>query len=118
MRERPKGSGRWQLRAYVGDDPVTGKPRQVSRTYVAPRREAGAGKREAGRQLAKLVAEVECGLHGGSASTFGLLLDEWTAHGERMGRSPKTLHEYRRKIDKQIRPVLGGRFQGVHATSR
>jgi hypothetical protein len=29
------------------------------------------------------------------------------AHSERMGRSPKTLHEYRRKIDKSIRPTLG-----------
>ena len=38
-----------------------------------------------------------------------MLLDEWTAHGERMGRSPKTLHEYRRKIDKQIRPALGAK---------
>ena len=24
-----------------------------------------------------------------------------------MGRSPKTLHEYKRKIDKEIRPTLG-----------
>jgi len=107
MRERSPGS--WQLRAYIGDDPITGKPRQVSRTYTAPRREPGAGKREAAKQLATLVAEVERGEHGGTASTFGVLLDEWTAHGERMGRSPKTLHEYRRKIDKQIRPVLGSK---------
>jgi integrase len=107
MRER--SPGRWQLRVYLGDDPLTGKPRQVSRTYTAPRREAGAGKREASKQLAKLVAEVERGEHGGTASTFGLLLDEWTAHGERMGRSPKTLFEYRRKIDKQVRPALGAK---------
>ena len=45
----------------------------------------------------------------GATATFGVLLDEWTAHGERMGRSPKTLHEYRRKIDKQIRPALGAK---------
>src|ERR1035437_4136498 len=104
---RDRAPGSWQLRVYVGDDPLTGKPRQVSRTYTAPRQEPGAGKREASKQLAKLVAEVERGEHGGTASTFGLLLDEWTAHGERMGRSPKTLFEYRRKIDRQIRPALG-----------
>jgi len=39
--------------------------------------------------------------------TFGSLLGEWTAHSERMGRSPKTLYEYRRKIDKSFRPDLG-----------
>ena len=107
MRER--SPGRWLLRAYIGDDPITGKPRQVSRTYTAPRREPGAGRRQAAKELAALVAEVERGEHGSRASTFGVLLDEWTAHGERMGRSPKTLYEYRRKIDKQIRPALGSK---------
>jgi integrase len=44
----------------------------------------------------------------GTEATFGSLLDEWTAHSERkVRRSPKTLYEYRRKIDKSIRPDLG-----------
>lgn len=107
MRER--SPGRWELRAFAGRDPVTGKPRQITRTWAAPRREPEAGKRQAAKELAKLVAEVERGEHGGTGSTFGMLLDEWLAHGERMGRSPKTLHEYRRKIDKQIRPALGAK---------
>jgi hypothetical protein len=94
---------------FVGRGAVTGKPKQISRVYLAPRREPGAGKREADKQLAALVAEVERGGHGGGTSTFGALLDEWTAHGERMGRSPKTLYEYRRKIDKRIRPALGAK---------
>ena len=102
---REKAPGRWELRVFLGKDPITGKPKQVSRVYTAPRREPGAGRREAAKQLAALVAEVERGGHGGSAATFGVLLDEWTTHGERMGWSPKTLHEYRRKIDKQIRPA-------------
>ncbi|HET9733173.1 MAG TPA: site-specific integrase [Acidimicrobiales bacterium] len=107
MRER--SPGRWELRAYAGRDPLTGKPRQVTRTYVADRREKGAGKRQAERELARLVAEVEQGQHGGSKATLGQLLDDWTAHGERMGRSPKTLYEYRRKVDRQIRPALGAK---------
>jgi integrase len=107
MRER--SPGRWELRSYVGRDPLTGKPRQVTRTYAAARREPGVGKREASKRLAALVAEVERGEHGGTRTTFGVLLDEWTAHGERMGRSPKTLYEYRRKIEKQIRPMLGAK---------
>ncbi len=77
--------------------------------YTAPRREPGAGRREAAKQLAALVAEVERAGHRGSAATFGVLLDEWTAHGERMGSSPKTLHEHLRKIAKQIRPALGAK---------
>ena len=81
---REKAPGRWELRAFVGKDAVTGKPKQISRVYIAPRREPGAGKREAAKQLAALVAEVERGGHGGGTSTFGALLDEWTAHGERM----------------------------------
>ena len=106
---REKAPGRWELRVFLGKDPITGKPKQISRVYTAPRREPGAGRREAAKQLAALVAEVERGGLGGSAATFGVLLDEWTAHGERMGWSPKTLHEYRRKIDKQIRPALGAK---------
>jgi integrase len=107
MRER--SPGKWQLRAYVGDDPVTGKPRQVSRTYTAPRLEAGAGKREAAKQLAALVAEVEKGKHGGSNSTLGALLDEYIAHIGRMGRAPTTLYGYRRIVATRIGPALGSK---------
>jgi hypothetical protein len=99
--------GRWQLRVFLGRDPVTGKPKQISQTYSADRREPGAGRRSAEKKLAALVAAVERGEHGGSKATVGNLLDEWMAHSERMGRSPKTLHEYRRKIDKSITPTLG-----------
>jgi integrase len=106
---REKAPGRWELRVFLGRDPTTGKPKQVSRVYTAPRREPGAGRREAAKKLASLIAEVERGGHGASAATFGVLLDEWTAHGERMGGSPKTLHEYRRKIYKRIRPALGAK---------
>jgi integrase len=107
MRER--SPGKWQLRAYIGDDPVTGKPRQVSRTYTGPRLEPGAGKREAAKQLAALVAEVEKGKHGGSSSTLGALLDEYIAHIGRMGRAPTTLYGYRRIVAKRIGPALGSK---------
>ena len=92
---------------FIGRDPVTGKPVQINRTYSADRKEPGAGRRAAEKKLAALVAAVERGEYGGTKATFGSLLDEWTAHSERMGRSPKTLYEYRRKIDKSIRPDLG-----------
>jgi hypothetical protein len=92
---REKARGRWELRVFLGKNPITGKPKQISRTYIAPRREPGSGKREAAKQLAALIGEVERGGRGASTATFGVLLDEWTAHGERMGWSPRTMHEYR-----------------------
>ena len=33
MAERPKGSGTWRLRVYVGRDPDTDTPIQESRTF-------------------------------------------------------------------------------------
>ena len=87
---REKAPGRWELWMFVGRDTVTGRPKQISREYTAPRREPGAGKREAAKQLAALVAEVEKGKHGRSSSSLGALLDEYIAHIERMGRAPTT----------------------------
>jgi hypothetical protein len=40
MRERPAGSGRWELRVAIGVDPATGKKRQVSRTVTGDRTSA------------------------------------------------------------------------------
>jgi integrase len=39
--------------------------------------------------------------------TLGSLLDRWLAAIEREGRSPTTLREYRRLVERTIRPVLG-----------
>jgi len=104
---RERSPGRWELRVFIGQDPVTGNPLQITRTYSADRKEPGAGKRAAEKKLAALMAAAERGEYGGTGATTGSLLDEWTAHSERMGRSPTTLYEYRRKIDKSIRPDLG-----------
>jgi hypothetical protein len=46
---------------------------------------------------------------GGTKSTLEYLRDERLAHSERMGRSPKTLHEYKLKIDSSIRPMFGAK---------
>jgi hypothetical protein len=63
---RERSPGHWQLRVFVGRDPVTGKPKQLSRSYAADRREPGAGKRAAEKKLASLVAAVERGEDGGA----------------------------------------------------
>lgn len=90
MRERSPGN--WQLRAFEGLDPVSGKKRYRTRSFRG-------GKREASRELARLVAEVDGGVVAPARKTVGALLDEWLAHIEHLGRSPSTLYNYRRLVD-------------------
>jgi integrase len=86
---------------YAGRDPVTDNPIQVQRTF--------RGTETAARKaLAKLVTEVEDGKFDKTKVTVGELLDRWLAHVEAIGKArPKTVYEYRRKIDGRIRPALG-----------
>ena len=50
MRER--SSGRWEMRVYIGRHPISGNPRQVSRTFEGSRRQAE-------QALRKFITEVE-----------------------------------------------------------
>src|SRR5665213_867479 len=99
MRERPTGSGHWELRAFIGRDPVTGKPKQATRTFVG-------GERAAAKALGALVAEVDAGKFKPTTATVGQLLDQWLEAGKLSPR-PRTLQENDRKIEKRIRPALG-----------
>jgi integrase len=94
------GEDRWEVQVHIGRDPSTGKLRQVSRT-------TRKGITDARRLRARLITEVAQGKHGGTSGTFGSLLIDWLAQIESDGRSPKTLHEYRQKIDSRIVPSLG-----------
>jgi len=100
LRERPPKSGRWELRAYVGKDPETGKPRQVSRIFRG-------GKRDAVKALDKLVHEVDQGRHIGNTATFGKLLDEWMERVIKKRRARSTIDTYGIHIENDIRPALG-----------
>jgi integrase len=101
MVERPVGSGIWRLRVYVGRHPVTGNPIQAHRTFKG-------SERAAGRELAKLVTEVEARAFDRTKTNVGELLDKWLEHIEAVGKAcPKTLYEYRRKIEGRLRPAVG-----------
>ena len=89
MRERRPGY--WQLRVFEGVDPVTGQKRYRNRYFRG-------GKREAQRQLAALVTEVDSGVVAPAAKTVATLLEEWLDHIEHLGRSPSTLFGYRRLV--------------------
>src|SRR5580698_4983636 len=97
MRER--SPGHWQLRAFKGNHPATGKPMQESRTLHGT-------EKEAAKALSALVTEVGQGKAKGTSRTVGQLLDRWLEHIEPT-HSPKTVAEYRAKIEKRIRPAVG-----------
>lgn len=92
--------GVFDVRVHVARDPRTGKIKQVTRT-------TREGIQAARRLRAKLITEVAQGKYGGTASTLGVLFDEWHKHKKRMGNAETTLAEERRKIDNNIRPYLG-----------
>ncbi len=97
MRER--SPGHWELRAFTGRDPVTGKVRQTTRTFHGT-------EKEAGKALSQLVSEVEADKFDRTSATVGQLLDKWLEAAETNQR-PRTLYENKRKIEGRIRPVLG-----------
>lgn len=98
IRERSKGV--WELRAYVGRDGLSGKPRQISRTFRG-------GKRDANTALAKLVAETSDGKHGGSNATVAQLLDAWLESAEDR-LSPVTIAGYKHSVETYLRKQIGG----------
>jgi integrase len=99
MRERPPGSGRWQLRAFAGVHELAGTPRQVTKTFIGTEAKAKVA-------LAKFVSDVNDGKFEPSTATVGELLDRWL-EAANVSQRPRTLEENRRKIEHRIRPVLG-----------
>jgi integrase len=92
----------WELRAYAGPDPITARPRYVSRTFRG-------GKRDANKALAQLVAEVDSiGTHA-DQSVAGLLLAH-IDHLEQRGREARTIESYRGIARKVAADRLGGKM--------
>src|SRR5688500_17026937 len=93
--------GVWELRVPLPVDPVLDKRRQRSVTFHGT-------KREALRELTRLVAESDRGAEHGSNVTLATLLDRWWKHKEsRLALT--TAREYRRLIENRIRPDLGSK---------
>ena len=77
----------WELRVYLGTDPVTGKQRYATRSVRG-------GKREAQRTLNAMVHDAERGLLVRTNATVGELLEAWFEHAA-VDFSPKTVKETR-----------------------
>ena len=60
----------WELRVYLGTDPVMNKQRYASRTVRT-------GKREAQRVLNEMISEAERGLSVRTSASVGDLLEKW-----------------------------------------
>ncbi len=76
MRERQ--SGVWELRVRLGRDALTGKHRQISRTFRGT-------ERQASKALAKLMTDSPEGSYAGGNKTVKDLLDRWIEHLEARG---------------------------------
>ncbi len=96
--DAPTGSA-WELRVYLGADPVNGKQRHPTKTVRA-------GKREAQRSLNEVIVEAERGLATRTTATVGELLDRWFELA-REDFSPKTTREVIGYIERNLRPALG-----------
>ena len=95
---RQRGSA-WELRAFAGRDPSSGRRIYSTRTFHGT-------KRTAELELAKLVAEVSGVGAVARDATFGELVLSWF-HMAEPELSPSTVRGYRRLIDTYIVPTLG-----------
>jgi len=89
----------WELRAYVGVDPTTGRAKYLTRTFRG-------GKREADEALARFVTEVSGGGHAAKDTTLSELIRRWL-NLVREDLSPSTVRGYERIIRCYIEPDIG-----------
>ena len=98
---RQRGAA-WELRVYLGADPVTGKQRYATKTVRG-------GKREAQTALNEMVIEAERGLDGSRRRRrWGSCSRPWFEFAC-ADFSPKTVKETRGYIDRSLMPALGSR---------
>jgi integrase len=98
--KRKLKEGVWELRVDLGTDPITGKRKQLSRTFRGPARAADQALRD-------LVDQQAPSRSDGVGATFGQLLDQWLEECERLELSPTTLRNYRAQVEHTVRPALG-----------
>ena len=87
----------WELRVFLGYDPVTAKQRYSYRTVRG-------GKREAQRTLAEMISEADRGLVVRTNATVADLLEAWFEMSA-PDFSPKTAMETRGLLDRVLLPA-------------
>ena len=94
---RKRGERSWELSVFAGRDPDTGRRQYFSRTVLG-------GRRQAEKELARLVAQVDDGLIPPRPGTVGERVERWYARGE-LEWSPTTADGYRSLLDRRIIPA-------------
>ena len=89
----------WELRVYLAQDAITGKKRYATRSVRGSRREAE-------RELARMVSAADQGTFARTGATVGELLERWLAQAA-SDYSPKTVRETRSYLDRDLLPALG-----------
>jgi hypothetical protein len=89
--KRKRREGVWEVRAYLGRDPVSGKPRQVSKTVYGSAKSADEALRD--------LIDKQAPRSDGMGASFGQLLDRWLIECERLDLSPTTMRTYRAQND-------------------
>jgi integrase len=93
-----EGSGKWKLRVYTGRDDRN-RPAYLSRNFTGTRLQAESA-------LSELVADVERKRTINHAGSVRELLNAWLTEIEPT-RSPNTMREHRRSIERNIVPAIG-----------
>lgn len=97
--KKERSPGKWQLRVFVGTDPKTGAPRQVTKTFHGTSRQADTA-------LAKFVTEVEDGRRPLTAGTsIAELLDKYIEYQTPL-KQPTTIRGYQTNAGR-IKDKLG-----------
>ena len=96
---RQRGKESWELRVFVGRDPVTDKKQYATKTFRGTRKEAE-------RELARLVVQAEDGQVSVKGGTVGELCEKWYSQRE-ADWSPRTAEGYRSILDRRIIPRFG-----------
>jgi integrase len=96
---RQRGAASWELRVFVGRDPLTGRKRYVTKTVRG-------GKREAHREFVTLLYGAQQGALSRSTAAVTDLLNASFEHA-RPDLSPKTVRETRGYIDRNLVSALG-----------
>jgi integrase len=96
-----RGNDAWRLKVYLGRS-ADGRKRYVEKSFHG-------GRREAERELARMVVDVDDGRFVAAAPmTFGELLDRWLAV-KKLNVEPSTLKSYEWIAARYLRPALGDR---------
>lgn len=98
---RKRGERSWAVVVDLGRDPGTGKRRQKWHTVKGT-------KRDAERELARLVNELNAGQYVAPAIlTVGEYLEQWLEDHARHRVRPTTLESYQAMVDHHLLPGLG-----------